>query len=269
MLVTSTDGVKLSAQVWGAETGAEILFIHGFNQAHLSWQRQVEDAALAAEFRMVTFDLRGHGASDKPLDPAFYRDDGCWADDVAAVIAAVGLKRPVLVAWSYAGRVVSDYVRRYGQEHVAAIDFIAAVVMTGPGLMGPGRRHFAEMTQGDLAANVAGTRAFLRACFAKELAQDAFETMLAFNMTQSPEVRAMVLDRTPNPGDLLPQLKMPVLFTHGTDDQIVRLAMSEQAAARVPNARLSVYDNAGHIPFVEDTGRFNAELAAFVRAAQR
>jgi pimeloyl-ACP methyl ester carboxylesterase len=88
-------------------------------------------------------------------------------------------------------------------------------------------------------------------------------------MTQSPEVRAMVLDRTPNPGDLLPQLKMPVLFTHGTDDQIVRLAMSEQAAARVPNARLSVYDNAGHIPFVEDTGRFNAELAAFVRAAQR
>jgi pimeloyl-ACP methyl ester carboxylesterase len=267
--VTSTDGVKLSVQVRGAEAGAEILFIHGFNQAHLSWQHQVDDETLAAEFKMVTFDLRGHGASDKPLDPVAYHDDRRWADDVAAVIAAAGLKRPVLVGWSYAGRVVSDYLRWHGQDRVAAINFVAAVVMTGPGLMGPGRRHFAEMTNGDLAANVAGTRAFLRACFSRQLPQDGFETLLAYNMAMSPQVRAMVLDRTPNSGDLLPQLKMPVLFTHGADDQIVRLAMSEQAAARVPDARLSVYDHAGHIPFVEDTARFNAELAAFVRAAQR
>lgn len=267
--VTSADGVKLSAQIRGAGTGAEILFIHGFNQSHLSWQRQVEDETLAAEFRMVTFDLRGHGASDKPLDPAAYRDDRRWADDVAAIIAAAGLKRPVLVGWSYAGRVVSDYLRWHGQDRVAGVNFVAAVVMTGGGLMGPGRRHFAEMTQGDLAANVTGTRAFLRACFTRQLPQDAFETMLAFNMAVPPQVRAMVLDRTPNPGDLLPQLAMPVLFTHGADDQIVRPAMSEQAAARVPHARLSMYGDTGHVPFAEDAGRFNAELAAFVRAAQR
>ena len=67
--VKTPDGLTISAQEWGNPTGPEILLIHGFSQSHLSWMRQV-DSDLAKEFRIVTYDLRGHGNSDKPLDKA-------------------------------------------------------------------------------------------------------------------------------------------------------------------------------------------------------
>ena len=133
--VTTPDGLTISAQEWGNPTGPEILFIHGFSQSHLSWMRQV-DSDLAKEFRIVTYDLRGHGNSDKPLDPARYRDSKAWGDEVQAVIDAAGLKRPVLVGWSYAGRVISDYLATHGAGQIAGINFVDAPIKVDPALIG-------------------------------------------------------------------------------------------------------------------------------------
>jgi pimeloyl-ACP methyl ester carboxylesterase len=58
--VQTPDGVMISAQEWGNPNGAEILFIHGFSQSHLSWLRQVT-SELANSFRMITYDICGHG----------------------------------------------------------------------------------------------------------------------------------------------------------------------------------------------------------------
>jgi pimeloyl-ACP methyl ester carboxylesterase len=110
--VTSPDGLKLVGYAGGKPVGPEILFIHGFNQCYLSWAKQTSDLALAGAFRMVAFDLRGHGRSGKPAGREHYDADRLWGDDVAAVIKAAGLKRPVLVGWSYAGRVISDFCAR-------------------------------------------------------------------------------------------------------------------------------------------------------------
>ena len=97
----------------GNPNGPGIVFIHGFSQSNLSWMRQTH-SDLTKEFHIVTYDLRGHGDSEKPLEAARYRDGKAWADEVQAVIDAAGLKRPVLVGWSYAGRVISDYVTYRG-----------------------------------------------------------------------------------------------------------------------------------------------------------
>src|ERR1700694_4893243 len=85
LVVRAPDGVTIAAQEWGNPSGSEILFIHGFSQASLSWQRQVE-SDLAKEFCMVTYDLRGHGNSDKPFEPEKYKESKAWADEVQAVI---------------------------------------------------------------------------------------------------------------------------------------------------------------------------------------
>jgi len=71
--VTAPDGLTISAQEWGNPKGSEILFIHGFSQSHLSWIKQVTSRDLASEFHMVTYDVRGHGNSDKPLEPERYQ----------------------------------------------------------------------------------------------------------------------------------------------------------------------------------------------------
>ena len=267
--VTTPDGLTIAAGEWGNPTGPEIVFIHGFCQSALSWTRQLADPALAAEFRMVAYDLRGHGASDKPTATEHYTDDRRWADELAAVIAAAGMKRPVLVGWSYAGRVITDYVRTHGPGGIAGINFVAALAKTDAAQFGPGGRHLPGMLSDDLATNIEATRGFLRACFEKQPNADEFETMLAFNMVIPPRVREALRSRTANPGDLLPTLRLPVLVTHGVLDQLVLVGMARSVAATVPGAKLSVYDGIGHAPFFEDAARFNRELAAFVRAAAK
>ena len=102
--------------------------------------RQV-DSDLAKEFHIITYDLRGHGNSDKPLDPSRYQDSKAWGDEVQAVIDAAGLKRPVLVGWSYAGRVISDYVATHGAGKLAGINFVDA---GDQGRSGDGRRQSEE-----------------------------------------------------------------------------------------------------------------------------
>jgi pimeloyl-ACP methyl ester carboxylesterase len=264
--VTTPDGLNLAVQEWGNPRGAEILFIHGFNQSHLSWQRQVEDPALAADFRMITFDLRGHGSSDKPLDKARYAHDR-WGDDVAAIMRACGLRRPVIAGWSLGGNVICDYVRSFGTQNLAGINFVSAATKSEHQFFGPGRINYPKMFSEDLATNIAATRAFLRACFERQPTEDEFETMLAFNMVVPPPVRAGVLGRPPNAGDALPEIRCPVLVTHGDADRILLVGLGKFTAAAVKGAKLSLYAGVGHAPFWEDTPRFNRELAEFVRAA--
>src|SRR5262249_4303358 len=99
--------------------------------------------------------------------------------------------------------------------------------------------------------------------------QEEFETMLSFNMMVPPKVRAGLGGRTLEVDDLLRSIKLPVLVTHGALDKNSNLITAEYTAKMIPGARLSVYQGIGHAPFFEAPQRFNAELAASVRAAQK
>jgi non-heme chloroperoxidase len=268
LVVRTPDGLTIAAQEWGNPSGSEILFIHGFSQASLSSQRQVE-SDLAKEFRMVTYDLRGHGNSDKPLEPEKYKESKAWADEVQAVIDAAKLKRPVLVGWSYGGRVIGDYLAIRSAAGLAGLNYVDAVSKSDPSFFGEGLKVQPLMFSEDLATNIAATRTFLHSCFERQPSQDEFETMLAFNMMVPPKVRANMGGRTLSMDETLKALNLPVLVTHGAADKLILVAMAKHTAATIPGAKLSLYDGVGHAPFWEDTARFNAELAAFVRAANR
>jgi non-heme chloroperoxidase len=266
--VTTPDGLTISAQEWGNPAGPEILFIHGFSQSHMSWMRQV-DSDLARDFRIVTYDLRGHGNSDKPLDPARYRDSKAWGDEVQAVIDTAGLKRPVLVGWSYAGRVISDYVATHGAGQLAGINFVDAPIKVDPALIGDNLKNLPMMASEDLVTNITATRTFLHGCFSKQPSAEDYETMLAFNMMVLPKVRAGLGGRPLDATEMMSRLKLPVLVTHGAEDRNAKLGAGQYTASVIPGAKLSVYEGIGHSPFYEDAPRFNAELAAFVRAAAK
>lgn len=266
--VKTPDGLTIAAQEWGNPNGPEILFIHGYSQSYLSWMRQV-DSDLAKDFRIVTYDLRGHGNSDKPLDPARYRDSKAWGDEVQAVIDAAGLKHPVLVGWSYAGRVISDYVATHGAGQMAGINFVDAPIKADPALVGDNLKNQPLMASEDLITNISATRAFVHGCFSKQPSADDFETMLAFNMMVPPKVRAALTGRPLDASELMSKLKIPVLVSHGREDRNAKVGAGEYTASVIPGAKLSVYDGVGHSPFYEDAPRFNAELAAFVRMAAK
>lgn len=268
--VRTPDGLAIAAYEYGNPTGRPILLIHGYAQAALSWDRQAKDAALARDFRMVAYDLRGHGMSDKPEGERFYKDSAAWAGEVRAVIEQLGLERPVLAGWSYGGRVICDYLMTHGAEAIAGVNFVDATTAGGePGLFGPGAGLLTPTTMlsEDPATFIASTNRFLRMCFETQPEQADFETMLGFNMMVPRHVR-MAMGGRPAPYDpMLRALNKPVLVTHGERDQVVLPRMAQRTAEIVPKARLSLYPGVGHAPFWEAAPRFNAELAAFVRAA--
>jgi pimeloyl-ACP methyl ester carboxylesterase len=270
--VTGGGGLRLHVREWGKEDGPPILFIHGWSQNHLCWAKQYE-SGLGDEFRLVAYDLRGHGMSEAPLESEHYTSGELWADDVAAIIDQVGLDRPVLVGWSYGAFVICDYVRTYGQDRIAAIEFVEGAVKLGEAalgtLIGPGfLDNFADATADDLPTNIRGMRAFLEACAARPLDADDLETALCWNMVVPARIRASLLAREIDCDDVLQGLELPVLVTHGRADSVVLPAMAEHIRATCPTAEVSWYDGVGHIPHLEEPGRFNRELAALTRHAR-
>ncbi|MFG1359543.1 alpha/beta fold hydrolase [Xanthobacter pseudotagetidis] len=264
--VTTPDGLAIAASVWepdGTAPGPDLLFIHGFSQCGLCWSEQVASPALA-HLRRATYDFRGHGASDKPHDPAFYQEAGRWADELAAVIGQAGLDRPILVGWSYAGRIMCDYLARHGSGAVSGLVFVDGVVSNEKRFFGTCNRLMRQMCSPDPATNVAATRAFLRNCFAREPGRDAFETLLGLNMLVPAPVRAGMFGRPADYDGLLGGLDLPVLAIQGAQDIVVAPAMAEHIAATVPGARLELFAEAGHAPFLEAPEAFNAALARFV-----
>jgi len=267
-VVRSADGVTLTGEAHGDSQAPEILFIHGLRQSRLSWQKQFADPALAG-FRMVGFDLRGHGDSDKPTSFDAYSDADRWADDVAAVIAGARLRRPVLVGWSLGGFVVGAYLRKYGGSKVAGVNLVDAVTKLSQDLLTDEAATFTRTcTSHDLAERSAATADFLAACFHQPPTAVEMQRMLVINgMTARAVNEGFIKTQT---SDLEPVFKAyagPILLTHGIHDRLVRVAMSERIKSIHANSQLSLFSESGHSPFYEEPVRYGQELAAFVTAA--
>jgi non-heme chloroperoxidase len=264
-------GLRLHVREWGNPDGPPILFIHGWSQNHLCWAKQYE-GALADEFRLVAYDLRGHGMSEAPLEPEHYTDDRRWADDVASIVDRLGLDLPVLVGWSYGAFVICDYIRLYGQDRVRAINFVEGAVRLGEAafgtLIGPAfLDHFVGATADDLPTNIETMRSFVRACFARRVSSDELEAAVCWNVIVPAAVRANLAARELDYDDVLVALEVPLLVTQGRADTVVLPAMAEHVLATCPTAEVSWYDGIGHVPHLEDPERFNRELAELTHRA--
>jgi pimeloyl-ACP methyl ester carboxylesterase len=265
--VTAPDGVKLATYEWGNPAGPEVVLIHGFAQAHLCFTPQFE-SGLARDFRLVAFDHRGHGASDRPADPKAYQSGEIFAKDLAAVLEAKQLKRPVLVGWSMGGRITRQYLLAFGDSRLAGINFVGSLVVEDPSCRGPGGPKLPPPGQ-TLAQEIEAAIAFLDGCFAIKPGEPAFRVALAYNMLVPADVRRAVLGWPSNPAATiagLAKVRVPTLITHGRKDTVVLPRAAERTAEAIAGSRIAWFENSGHSPFCEEPVRFNRELATFVKA---
>lgn len=267
--VESPDGVTIAVQESGDPAGRPIIFIHGLLGSHLNWEEQVTSPVLQ-RYRLITYDLRGHGSSSKPPNADAYTDGRRWADDLAAVIAGSNAQAPVLVGWSLGGTVITNYLAAYGDERIAGALYVGGVIELHPDQITPHPQVYRDLSSADLRTHLDAEREFLRLCFEKQPDPTTFQRLLANAALASFEMQVAVHSMTVDATKGLSTLRKPLLLLYGAHDSLVRPEPSiARAVALNSNIRSTVYADSGHAPFLEEADRFNRDLVNFVEGIEQ
>lgn len=262
------DNTALAVQEFGDANGHPVVFIHGFSQSYWCWKKQLHDPRLN-QFRMIAFDLRGHGRSGKPLERESYLDSRVWASDLQSIIRSLELVKPVLISWSYSGLIVCDYLRHNNDTAIAGINFVGARTKIGTTeAKKMSGSLFLDLAPGFCSENsevrLNAVHKFLLNLTICNIPEPDIYEMLGYNLSVPTQTCRALLERTADNDLVITQLKIPTLITHGSDDTSVLLTMAHHNHSLIKNSTLSIYKKIGHAPFYEDPDRFNSELGEFI-----
>jgi pimeloyl-ACP methyl ester carboxylesterase len=267
------DTVRLHIEDSGG-SGRPVVLIHGWPLSAQAWAPQVS-VLQAAGFRVVAYDRRGFGRSDKPASG--YSFD-VLADDLQRVMAQCELQDATLVGFSMGGGEVARYIARHGELRLRSVVFAAAVP---PYLM-----KTADNPEGPLTPEKAQQmRAALdqdRRAFFDQFTKDFFSAHGALQVTESQRAEAVALclqsaqqaalacmdsfAKTDFREDLK-KVTVPTLVIHGEADGIVPIEGSGLRTHRaVPHSKLVTVAGAPHGFNVSHAQAFNDALLAFLRA---
>jgi non-heme chloroperoxidase len=264
-------GVMLSVQEWGNPNGQPILFAHAFAMSHLDYLPQVT-SELAQEFRLITFDHRGHGESDKLAIPEAYDNADVFAEDFHAIITTLNLQKPIIVAHSMSGALTGDYLNKYGDGNVGGVVLLAANTKLGTAMFQTqiGAAFVDPRSQGvfsdNLLERINAWNFVNRYLSTEPPSNETHDLFLASSMVTSQVFFNPVLTREQNYLPLYQRLQIPVLLIHAQDDDIVLLAAAEQLLAIKPDAKYVLYELGAHGPHWENAADFNQQLVSFAGA---
>ncbi len=262
--------VKLSYCDYGK--GKPVVLIHGWPLSKEMWEYQLEPL-VDAGFRVITYDRRGFGKSDKPWDGYDYNT---LAADLKALLDRLDLRDATLVGFSMGGGEVARYFSNYGDDRVTQAVLISSVLpclaKTPDNENGTSKQKAEEMM-----AKLNNDRIGFLDEFGKHF--------FGINMINHP-VSAPLLDYYRMLGSLASgratrecmksfgltdfrkdttKINVPTLIIHGSEDHTVPIDISSNKASQlVPDNQYIVYEGAPHGLFYTHKDRLNADLIEFI-----
>lgn len=243
--------------------GMPVLFVHGFPLNHTMWNAQLP--VFAERYRVIAPDLRGFGSS-VDTEGAVSMED--FADDLAAILDHLQVREPmVYCGLSMGGYIAWQFVRKYRQRLRGLVLCDTRAAADTPEAAA-GRLKMAEQVIAD------GTQPVAESMVSKALSPRS--------MSERPEVVAAVkgmilssdptgvaaaqrgMANRPDASDQPGQIDLPTLVMVGADDALTPVEEMRRIAGEIPQARLVVIPDAGHLSPMENPQAFNAALAEFL-----
>ena len=249
MAMLARDGVNIYYETHGE--GPVILLTHGYSATAQMWAGQI--APLSRHYKLVLWDMRGHGQSDYPDDPAQYSEAATVAD-MAALLDQAGAKTAIVGGLSLGGYMSLAFNATH-PERVRAL----LIIDTGPGFKKDeareGWNQNARRTADRYEKDGLGPLGSASAERATARHRDATGLARAG--------RGMLTQKTARVIESLPDIKVPSLVVVGEKDTPFLIA-SDYMAAKIPGAQKAVIPNAGHAANIDNPAAFNAAIDAFL-----
>jgi non-heme chloroperoxidase len=271
--ITTTDGTEIFYKDWG--TGQPIVFSHGWPLSADDWDTQML-FFLAAGYRVIAADRRGHGRSTQTSDG---HDMDHYAADLRAVVEHLDLHDAIHVGHSTGGGEVAHYIATYGEDRVARAVLISAVppimVQTESNPGGLPKSVFDDL-QAQLAANRSNFyRALPSGPFygynrpGAEPSEAIIENWWRQGMMGGAKAHydgIVAFSQTDFTEDLK-KISVPVLVMHGEDDQIVPFEDAGALSVKlVQNGTLKSYPGFPHGMPTTQADTINADLLAWLQS---
>jgi pimeloyl-ACP methyl ester carboxylesterase len=248
------DGVEIYYEVHGS--GPALLLTHGYSSTSAMWRGQIE--ALSKHHKLVLWDMRGHGQSDYPDDPAAY-SEALTVADMAALLHQIGAHSAIVGGLSLGGYMSLAFYRAHPQQVDALL-----IIDTGPGF----RKDDARQAWNKRAHDT-GDR-FEREGLAvlKSLSRERSSVSHRDASGLARAARGMLTQRDAAVIEMLPDIKVPSLVVVGADDAPF-LAASDYMAAKIPDAKKVVIPSAGHAVNIDQPQAFIAAVLPFLDGLPR
>ncbi|MET3923659.1 alpha/beta hydrolase, partial [Arthrobacter sp. UYEF20] len=254
-------------------TGRPVVLIHGWPLSGESFAAQVP-ALQAAGYRVITYDRRGFGRSDKPRSGYTY---DTLTEDLHALLEALGLTDTTLVGFSMGGGEVARYFTKYGTDRVRSVVFAAAV----PPYMMQGQDNPDGPLTKDAAAGMTAGLTKDEDTFYDDFTRQFFSVNGELKVTEQQRQEALQLCKqadkkaalacleafgTTDFRDDLPTVTVPALVLHGDGDGTVPFEGSgARTHAALPGSDLRVLHGAPHGCNVSHPEEFNQALLTFLQ----
>jgi pimeloyl-ACP methyl ester carboxylesterase len=247
------NGIDIEYQDGGS--GAPVLLSHGYSATGRMWDGQRQ--AMGNRYRIISWDMRGHGSTSSPDDPAQY-SHALTVADMRALLGHLGIGRAVIGGLSLGGTMSLAFYRAHPEMSRALV-----ICDSGPGFRNETARENWNQRAQKRAAD-------LETHGLAVLEGRSAETQQAIRHHKSAQglahaARGMLAQRDASLIDSLAEIRVPTLVIVGDQDTPF-IAACEYMAKKIPGAKLEVIAGAGHSSNLDQPEAFNRALGRFLDA---
>ena len=247
----------------GDKSATPIVLIHGFPFNSDMWTPQID--VLKSTFRVITYDVRGHGRSE--VGDGQYTLE-MFVDDLIALLDYLRLEKVALCGLSMGGYIVLRAVERNPERCRALIlcdttanaDSNEAKLRRAASIKtvkDNGVKPYAE----EFPKAVLSSQTFLNRTFVVDAVRKMIQSNSALGICGALLAMAARTETTPS----LPRVSVPTLILVGEEDKTTPPELSEKMHQLIPNSELQTVPNAAHLSNLENSGEFNRHLLNFLR----